>query len=74
MKAAAVAQGEARAQVVIPALPDRCRQHMGRIVPKLGEKTRWTQKRWEFAADAVDRQIDDCAAFHDDLKTNLEKL
>lgn len=54
-------------------LPDRCRGHMGRVIPKIGEKTRWTQKRWEYSADAVDRQIDDCAAFYDDQKTRLSK-
>jgi hypothetical protein len=69
---AAKAQGQAKAQVIIPALPDECRKHMGRVYPKAGEKARWTQKRWEFSADAVDRQIDDCAAFNDDLKSKLE--
>lgn len=70
---AAETQGRAGAGVVLPDLPAECRQHIGRVVPKSGEKVRWTQKRWEYSADAVDRQIDDCAAFYDDTKNRFEK-
>jgi len=39
---------------------------MERVLPKAGEKARWTQKRWEFSADNIDAQIDRCAQFDDD--------
>jgi GH24 family phage-related lysozyme (muramidase) len=38
---AAKVQGEARAQTVVPELPLECREHMERVVPKLGEMVRW---------------------------------
>ncbi len=64
--AAAQAIGITRAQPIRPVLPPECREHMGRVIPKLGEKARWTQKRWEYSADQVDAKIDRCAQFHDD--------
>ena len=45
---------------------------MGRVMPKVGEKVRWSQKRWEYSADAVDRQIDDCPAFWDDQRSRMQ--
>lgn len=73
LTAAAETQGRVSAGVSLPDLPAECRQHMGRVVPKSGEKVRWTQKRWEYSADAVDRQIDDCASFYDTTKNRFEK-
>lgn len=70
---AAKAQGVTQARVSLPDLPERCRDPMGRVVPKVGEKARWSQKRWEYSADNIDRQITDCAAFYDTTKTNFEK-
>jgi hypothetical protein len=66
LETAAKMQGEARAQTIVPELPPECREHMERIVPKLREKVRWTQKRWEYSADDVDARIDRCAQFHDE--------
>lgn len=40
-------------------------------VPKVGEKVRWTQKRWEYSADAVDVQIDGCAEFYDTQRSRI---
>jgi hypothetical protein len=45
---------------------------MERVTPRQGDKARWIQARWEANADAVDRQIDNCAAFHDDFKHRME--
>lgn len=73
LDAASSTKGRISAGVAIADLPDRCRGHMGRVIPKIGEKARWSQKRWEFSADAVDRQIDDCAGFYDDQKARLAK-
>nr|WP_236775622.1 hypothetical protein [Agrobacterium tumefaciens] len=70
---AAEAQGRAAADISLPDLPAECRKHIGRVIPQSGQKVRWTQKRWEFSADATDRQIDDCAAFYDDTKNRFEK-
>jgi len=64
--AASKTLGVTRAKTNPPDLPSECREHMGRVVPKAGEKARWTQKRWEFSADQIDAQIDRCAQFHDD--------
>jgi crotonobetainyl-CoA:carnitine CoA-transferase CaiB-like acyl-CoA transferase len=66
-------QGEARAQTTVPGLPPECREHMERVVPKLGEKVRWTHKRWEYSADQADAQIDRCAQFHDDWAGKAQK-
>jgi hypothetical protein len=59
-------QDEARAQTIVPELPPECREHIQRLLPKLGEKVRWTQDRWEYSADLVDARIDRCAQFHDE--------
>lgn len=69
---AASTKGRVSAGVVLAPLPDDCRKHMGRVVPKVGEKVRWTQKRWGYSADAIDRQIDDCAAFWDDQRSRMQ--
>jgi co-chaperonin GroES (HSP10) len=66
-------QAKADAGIALPDLPAECRKHIGRVIPKSGEKVRWTQKRWEYSADVADRQIDDCAAFYDDTKNRFEK-
>ncbi|WP_246734954.1 hypothetical protein [Rhizobium leguminosarum] len=65
-------KGKIAAGVVLAPLPDDCRKHMGRVVPKAGEKVRWTQKRWEYSADAVDRQIDGCAEFYDTQRSRMQ--
>lgn len=72
LEAAAVTKGKVSAGVTLAPLPDDCRKHMGRVVPKVGEKVRWTQKRWEYSADAGDRQIDDCAEFYDAQRSRMQ--
>jgi cytochrome c5 len=69
---AAEVKGRSEAKTVVPDLPAECRQHMERVIPKEGDKARWIQARWETNADAVDRQIDDCAAFQDGYKRRVE--
>jgi hypothetical protein len=39
---------------------------MRRVYPKVGDKFRGTQLRWEASSDQIDAQIDRCAQFHDD--------
>lgn len=71
LEAAAATKGKVSAGVSLAPLPDDCRKHMGRVAPKVGEKARWTQKRWEFMADAADRQTDGCAEFYDDQRSRI---
>jgi hypothetical protein len=69
---AATIQGRAQAKPQIPEEPATCTKHMDRVTPKTGDKFRWVQAQWELNADAVDLQIDNCAAFHRDLKSKME--
>lgn len=70
---AAEARGRVAADISLPDLPAECRKHVGRVIPQSGQKVRWTQKRWEYIAAVTDRQIDDCAAFYDGVKSRFEK-
>ncbi|MGR9441707.1 hypothetical protein [Rhizobium leguminosarum] len=67
--AAADATGRTVAAIDFPSLPDACTAHVVRVNPKVGEKFRWIQGRWEVTADNRDRQADDCAAWGRDMKT-----
>lgn len=62
LTAAATAEGQARAAITRPATPDSCVAYVDRVYPKVGEKARWTQRRWEIVADNRDRLADDCRA------------
>jgi hypothetical protein len=64
---AASAQGEAKAASPEVVAPEACTAHMERVVPKVGEKARWTQTRWEIVADNRDRQADDCGEWIEDI-------
>jgi hypothetical protein len=44
---------------------------MPRVTPKVGEKWRAVQGRWQIVADGVDRRTADCAAFYDDMRAGL---
>jgi cytochrome c5 len=65
IEAAARAKAEAETETPRPSAPEACVGHIERVVPKVGEKARWTQKRWEIVADNRDRQADDCGAWID---------
>jgi hypothetical protein len=65
---AAVTQGQTQARETFPDLPTACTAHTDRVIPKLGEKVRWTQERWEIVADNRDNLADDCAAWGKDMK------
>jgi hypothetical protein len=67
--AAAEATGRTTAAVDFPNLPDACTAHVDRVKPKVGEKFRWIENRWEVTADNRDRQADDCAAWGRDMQT-----
>lgn len=73
LDAAAKAEGQAAAGVHLADLPAECRQHMDRVIPKLGEKWRWVHKRWEIVADQQDKRTDSCAAFYDDVRESYAK-
>jgi cytochrome c5 len=74
MAAAAKAQGEASAKVARPVTPESCIAKMERVKPKIGEKARWTQKRWEIVADNRDRLADDCKQTLDSYWDEIEKV
>ena len=64
--------GKTQARVELGELPVECREKISRVVPQIGEKPRWTQKRWEYAADAADMRTDNCAHFYDKQKEFLQ--
>ncbi|NTI22057.1 hypothetical protein G6M87_09300 [Rhizobium rhizogenes] len=66
MEKAAEAQGQTQASSPPPPMPAACTAHVERVVPKVGEKFRWINQRWEVTADNRDRQADDCAAWDRD--------
>lgn len=72
LSTAANVLGQTQARVTLGELPAECRQHIGRVVPQVGEKPRWTQKRWEYVADAADARIDNCAQFYDRQRELLQ--
>jgi hypothetical protein len=74
--AAADTKGKAEARVNLPDQPEECARHMARVVPKVGDKSRWIQAQWEVNADAIDNQIDGCNGpdgFYPTLKSKLER-
>ena len=70
--AAATAIRLTKAKSEVPEFPPECREHMGRVYPKLTEKWRNTQLRWEYSADQVDARTDRCAQFHDEWKSKAQ--
>lgn len=71
--AAAQVKGQASASVDFPSLPDACTAHVQRVKPKVGEKFRWIQNRWEVVADNRDRQSEDCRQWGLDMKSRYAK-
>lgn len=71
---AAEATGATRAGIVRPATPESCTAKMERVKPKLGEKTRWTLKRWEIVADNRDQLAADCGAALDAYWDEITKV
>lgn len=69
--AAAAVAGRVAAGVTLAEWPPSCREHMDRVVPKIGEKARWVQRRWEIVAEAKDRTTDNCSKFYDDVRAGL---
>ncbi|MDK1386393.1 hypothetical protein QN224_13335 [Sinorhizobium sp. 8-89] len=48
----------------LPDWPAYCSGPMPAVVPKLGEKPRWTQARWEMVREQENRRIDWCAGHY----------
>lgn len=69
LHAAAVTAGQAAAHFDFPDLPEACTAHVVPVIPKVGEKARWTQARWEITTRNRDDQADDCAAWGVSAKT-----
>jgi hypothetical protein len=68
--AAAAVQGQAKAQIPFPDLPEACTAKVGRVKP--GDEP-WVivQKRWLITADNRDRQAEDCRAWGVDIKSKF---
>ncbi|MHC2298131.1 hypothetical protein [Rhizobium mongolense] len=66
--AAATVQGQARAYVPFPDLPEACVAKVGRV--RLGDEP-WViiHRRWQIVADNRDRQADDCKAWGRDMQS-----
>lgn len=71
---AAETTGATRAAIVRPATPESCTAKMERVRPRVGEKARWTQKRWEIVADNRDQLAADCGAALDAYWNLIEKV
>ena len=74
LNAAATVQGQARAGIARPETPEACVAHIDRVYPKVGEKARWTQKRWEIVADNRDRLADDCRSYLDEYWESVAEV
>jgi len=74
MAAAAKAKGETQAKIARPVTPDSCTAKVERVKPKIGEKARWTQRRWEIVADNRDRLADDCGETLEGYWDEVEKV
>lgn len=72
IKQAGTVLGQTQARVELGELPAECRERIVRVFPNIGEKPRWTQKRWEDAADVADANIENCASFYDRQKELLK--
>lgn len=68
VEAAAQTKGQTAAAIEFPPLPAACTAHVERVRPKVGEKFRWINQRWEVTADNRDLLADDCAAWGRDMQ------
>lgn len=68
---AAAVEGQARASMPFPDLPEACVAKMGRVRP--GDEP-WVivHKRWQILAENRDRQADDCAAWGRDMQVRYD--
>lgn len=73
LKQAAAAEGQARAAVILPSLPEPCRQAMGLVQPNEGEKWRAVQLRWEALRTNENAIKAACAGFYDDIRSRMAK-
>lgn len=70
---ASVTQGQVRALVALPDLPAACREAMGIVQPKEGEKWRAVQLRWQVVRSHQNDRLAACSAFYDQLRDRLAK-
>tara|TARA_R110002020_G_scaffold21450_2_gene72846 strand:+ start:2810 stop:3109 length:300 start_codon:yes stop_codon:yes gene_type:complete len=74
LNVAATTQGQANAEVILPEMPESCTAHIERVYPKVGEKARWTVKRWEIVAESRDQLADDCREWWDDYRASVAQI
>lgn len=70
---ASTRQGQTNASVILPDLPQACRDAIGIVLPHEGEKWRAVQLRWEVVRANENEIKMACVAFYDDLRARLEK-
>ena len=51
----------------LPEWPVYCREPMPAVTPKIGEKARWAQRRWEITRDNENKRVEWCAAHYDQI-------
>lgn len=61
LKDATYVKAVAQAPTILPKQPEYCREDMPTVVPVVGEKWRWTQKRWEIVREAENKSKKWCA-------------
>lgn len=64
LDASAAEMGRLAAGVHLPDWPQYCSEPMLAVVPKVGEKYRWTQARWEMVRAAENRRVEWCAGHY----------
>ncbi|QRM56898.1 hypothetical protein F3Y30_11930 [Sinorhizobium sp. BG8] len=68
---AAATTATASASTGLPDWPDYCRDKMPGVDPKVGEKARWTIKRWEIVHENDNARTAWCAGFYDDVRASV---
>lgn len=68
LHAAAITQGQVKAALNLPDLPQACRDAIGIVIPKEREKWRGVQLRWEVVRENENEIKAACAAFYDELR------
>ena len=72
LNAAKSAEAVTKARVTLPDWPTYCSEHMPAVVPKVGEKFRHTQSRWEVVRDNENARIQWCSDHYGTVKKSYE--
>ncbi|MEY9829816.1 hypothetical protein ABIA25_001631 [Sinorhizobium fredii] len=67
LDASAASMGRLAAGVHLPEWPALCREPMPAVVPKLGEKARHSQSRWEVVREQHNQRVEWCGRHYDGI-------